>query len=61
MVILTLMGYHLHTGNTLVNENGQIDLQNGKPHQISFTDVYHSFIFTILTVYDEEWDYLMFQ
>ena len=61
VLILSMMGYHLHTGNTLVNEAGELDLKNGKPHQISFKDVYHATIFTTLTVYDEEWDFLMFQ
>ena len=61
LLILSLMGYHLHTGNTLVNEKGELDLKNGKLNQISFKDVYHSLIFTTLTVYDEEWDILMFE
>ena len=38
-----------------------MDLDKGKPHQISFATPYHALIFTILAVYDEEWDYLMFQ
>ena len=61
MLTLAMMGFHLHAGNTLVNEKGELDLDKGKPHQISFATPYHAFIFTILAVYDEEWDYLMFQ
>lgn len=59
-MILSLIGYHLHHGNTLVNENGELDLANGRPNQISFENVYRSFIYTVLTVY-EDWDTLMFQ
>ena len=61
MLTLSMMGFHLHTGNTLVDSDGNLDLTNGKPHQISFASPYHAFILTILAVYDEEWDYLMFQ
>ena len=55
------MGFHIHTGNTLVDANGDIDLANGQPNQVSYQTFYHSLIFTILTVYDEEWDIRMFQ
>ena len=61
MLMLTMIGFHLHTGNTLVNEKGELDLDKGKSRQISFATPYHALIFTILAVYDEEWDYLMFQ
>ena len=61
VVIISLMGYHLHTGNTLLDANGDLDPLNGKPNQISFSTFYHSLIFTLLTLYDEEWDVLMFQ
>ena len=61
VLIISIMGYHLHTGNTLVDANGNLDPTNGHPHQISFSTFYHSLIFTLLTVYDEEWDTLMFQ
>ena len=61
MVTLAMMGFHLHTGNTLVDGNGELDRVNGQPHQVSFASPYHALIFTTLVVYDEEWDYLMFQ
>ena len=61
IVTMAIMGYHLHTGNTLVDANGNLDPTNGHPHQVSFSTFYHSLIFTLLTVYDEEWDFLMFQ
>ena len=58
--IISIMGYHLHTGNTLLDASGNLDA-NGQPNQISFSTFYHSLIFTLLTLYDEEWDVLMFQ
>ena len=61
VLIISLMGYHLHTGNTLLDANGDLDPLNGKPNQVSFSTFYHSLIFTLLTLYDEEWDVLMFQ
>ena len=61
VIIMAIMGYHLHTGNTLVDANGNLDPTNGHPNQVSFSTFYHSLIFTLLTVYDEEWDILMFQ
>ena len=61
MLILTISGFHMHSGNTLVNKNGELDLDHGKPHQISFSTTYHTFILTALAFYDEEWDFLLFQ
>ena len=61
VLIISIMGYHLHTGNTLVDANGNLDSANGQPNQVSFSTFYHSLIFTLLTLYDEEWDVLMFQ
>ena len=61
ILILALMGYELHHGKTLVNEEGKLDLQNGEPFRISYEGIYNSVIFTLLTVYNEEWDWLMFQ
>ena len=61
ILILALMGYELHHGKTLVNEEGQLDLKNGKPFVVSYEGIYNSLIFTLLTVYNEEWDWLMFQ
>ena len=60
VVIISIMGYHLHTAHTLLDANGDLD-PNGQPNQISFSTFYHSLIFTLLTLYDEEWDVLMFQ
>ena len=54
VLIISLMGYHLHTGNTLLDANGDLDPQNGKPNQVSFSTFYHSLIFTLLTLYDED-------
>jgi hypothetical protein len=59
--ILAIIGFHLHHDKTLVDENGFLDLENGRPLQINSNDIYHSLIFTILTVYNEEWDIFMFQ
>ena len=61
ILTLTMMGFHLHTGNTMIDSDGNLDLANGKPQRISFATPYHALILTILAVYDEEWDYLMFQ
>ena len=36
-------------------------MDNGNPNQFCFSDVYHSLVFTLLSVYDEEWDILMFR
>ena len=36
-------------------------MDKGNPNQFCFSDVYHSLVFTLLSVYDEEWDILMFQ
>lgn len=61
LVICSIMSYHLFTGRTLVNPEGKLDLLNGQPNQINYQDIYHSFVFTTLIFYDEEWDYLMFK
>jgi hypothetical protein len=61
VIMLSVMGFHLHHDKTLLLPNGELDLINGSPNRISFTDFYHSFIFTILIIYDEEWDIFMFQ
>lgn len=53
LLILTIMGYHLHHGKTLLDENGKLDLKHGHPEQVSFETMYKAFLFTILTVYDE--------
>jgi hypothetical protein len=52
VLTLSLMGFHLHHGKSLFDANGQLDLENGIPAQISFSDIYHSFVFTVLTVYN---------
>ena len=51
VLIISLMGYHIHTGNTLLDASGDL-APNGKPNQISFSTFYHSLIFTLLTLYD---------
>ena len=61
VLILSIMGYCLHHDRTLVDSNGKLDLENGKPHQVSNDGLYNSLIFTLLTIYNEEWDWLMFQ
>ena len=50
VLTLSLIGYHLNT-----YEDGE------QVHQISFENPYKSLIFTLLIMYDEEWDVLMFQ
>ena len=45
----------------LVDDEGNYDLENGHPNKFSFEDPYHSLVFVLLTVFDEEWDVLMFQ
>ena len=61
ILILAIMNYHLQSGRVLLNSQGQLDLDNGSPNQFCFSDVYHSLIFTLLSVYNEEWDLLMFK
>lgn len=50
VIMLSIIGYHLHHSNS-----------HASPYRISFTDFYHSFVYTILVIYDEEWDIFMFQ
>ena len=61
ILTLTIMGYELHTGKTLMDSNGELDLISGTPNQINNSSIYHSFIFTTLAVFNEEWDVFMFQ
>lgn len=61
ILLLTIMGYELHHGRTKVDSDGKLDMQNGEPYQISYEGLYNSLIFTLLTVYNEEWDWLMFE
>ncbi len=55
------MGFHLHSYKTKVNAAGELDLQNGSGFQVSMDGIFDSLIFTMLTFYNEEWDFLMFQ
>lgn len=61
ILTLTIMSYELHTGKTLMNSDGELDLVNGIPNQINNSSIYHSLIFTTLTVFNEEWDMFMFE
>ena len=61
ILMLAIMNFHLQKGRMLLSSQGQVDLDGGNPNQFCFSDVYHSLIFTLLSVYDEEWDILMFQ
>lgn len=36
-------------------------MENGKGFQISFDGIFDSIIYTMLTFYNEEWDYIMFE
>ena len=60
MLMLALGNYHLQTGRVRVDEEGRLDM-TGRPNQFSYSDVYHSLVATLLTVYNEEWEVLMFQ
>ena len=55
------MGFHLHSYKTKVDSNGNLDLVNGQGFQVSMDGVFNSIIFTTLTFFNEEWDYLTFQ
>lgn len=58
----SLVGFHLFAYRTLINTStDDLDLKNGLSYPISFNGVQYSFIFTILTFFNEEWDYFMFQ
>ena len=63
LIVLTfgIIGFHLHSYKTKVDENGDLDMENGTGFQISFDGTFDAVIFTVLTFYNEEWDYLMFQ
>ena len=61
ILALAIMNFHLLSGRVILNSQGELDLDNGSPNQFCFSDVYHSLIFTLLSVYNEEWDILMFQ
>ena len=56
-----VMGYHIEGGRILVNEDGELDMDGGKPNRFNFNDIYHSLVFILLNSFDEEWDYLMFK
>ena len=36
-------------------------MKNGKEFQVSMDGIFNSVIFTMLTFFNEEWDYLMFE
>lgn len=64
IIVLTfaVVGFHLHSYKTKYNKTtGKLDLQTGVGFQISFDGIFESTLFTLLTFYNEEWDYLMFQ
>lgn len=61
LFVFAIMGHHIEGGRVLVNEGGQLDMEEGKPNRFNFEDVYHSWVFTLLDAYDEEWDWLMFK
>ena len=57
----TIMGYHIEGGRMLVNEDGEVDMDGGRPNRFNFNDIYHSLIFILLDSVDEDWDCLMFK
>lgn len=62
VVTFGLIGFHLHSYKTRVNKKtGLLDMQNGQEFQISYDGVFDSIIYTMLTFYNEEWDYIMFE
>ena len=52
LLTVSIMGYHLFHGRTLVNAEGKLDMKKGFPNQISYDGFYRSVIFTTLTTYD---------
>lgn len=63
IIVITfgLIGFHLHSYKTKENEEtGLLDMENGVGFQISFDGVFESMIYTMLTFYNEEWDFIMF-
>ena len=60
VIIFGIMGFHLHSYRTKVDNNGDFSGE-GSGFQLSFDGLFDSVIFTMLTFYNEEWDYLMFQ
>lgn len=60
VLLFGIAGFHLHSYRTKIDQDGNLS-DNGKGFQISFDGIFNSIIFTMLTFYNEEWDYLMFQ
>ena len=52
VLIVSVMGFHLHSYKTKVDEDGNLDLANGKGFQVSMDGVFSSVIFTMLTFYN---------
>lgn len=64
IIVITfgVIGFHLHSYKTKYDKKtGKLDMENGKGFQISFDGIFDSIIYTMLTFYNEEWDYIMFE
>ena len=61
ILVFAIMGHHLQGGRILVNKHGEVDMDEGRPNQFNFSDIYHSLVLILLDSFDEEWDYLMFR
>ena len=54
VAILSLMGFHLQNGRHNHSHENYYD-------RLNFEGIYPSIIFTLLTVFNEDWDTLMFK
>ena len=61
ILVFAIVGHHVEGGRILINENGQVDMEEGSPNRFHLNDIYHSLTFILLDSFDEEWDYLMFK
>lgn len=53
VVIIAIMGFHLHNNKTKIDSSGNLDLANGNGFQVSMDTIFNSMIFTMLTFYNE--------
>ena len=53
VLIIAIMGFHLHNNKTKIDSAGNLDLTNGSGYQVSMDTIFSSMIFTMLTFYNE--------
>lgn len=51
----------MFNGKTKVDQNGDLDLENGQPYKIGFEGIVDSFIYTVFIFFNEEWDWFLFE